>query len=329
MEGNNSKVSLIVGILFVVLGFIMLIGLMSFAMPCHRLLDNGMPARCDSLGFMQRGLALVVMAIGIFMVMFRRFGYWLKGLGLAAFLMGVFIIISAVLTDTCNVRAHTLAIGETPQQENFQLHQVEITDFYPEQNIYIVWTNFRCNTGSFTPFVIFMGIFILLLGAVYAFFINTAPLPLKICFKNMGILFIVLGVFTMVALVTFVPPCLDFAGMTLMPMFMRCYDVAVVIHGISAITVVAGILMILFSPLRDFHKGFNIVVILLGVLAFVIPFITETCANPAMICNERPFGIFISVMGGLIFLAAVGNAIYLGKKKEDEDEALNDHQNSL
>lgn len=105
-----------------------------------------------------------------------------------------------------------------------------------------------------------------------------------------------------------------------MPMFMRCFDVAMHVNGIAIITALSGLLMILFSRARDFCRGLNTAIGLLGLLAIAIPIMTETCASPDMICNTRPFAPFMMVMGVLILLASLVNMFLLNKKDEDEYE---------
>ena len=318
---NSTPVAaaIVMGSILVALGALILIGLFTFAIPCTRLLDNGMVTRCFSLALMQRGVAIVVIAIGILMIVFAKSGDWIKGLAFVALLLGiVFILGSVVVTDTCNVRAHTLAIGETPAGDNRQVHQNRLDT---DENIYVAWTNFDCNVGLFLPFVAWMGVAIVMWAAIFAFFVNKAQLVVKIKLPGMGIAFVALGALTMIGLGTFAQPCLDFAGTTLMPMFMRCYDVAMFIHGIAAITIIAGVLMIIYGGSKCFQMGLNVSIALLGVLAVVIPFITEACASPTMICNTGPFTAFMVVMGALILAAALVNLFILVRKGSDDDEA--------
>lgn len=369
-HSNNATLATIFGILFILAGAVTLIGLMTFANSCDRLLMPAeIPARCDSLNFMQRSLAVVVMAIGALMIGFRRVCAGLKGLQITAFLLGILLIISAVvLTDTCNSRAHTLirggdeaveefianppdslpdteepvlyvtafVDGESVLRPNMRVHALEVPNpvadpAHPEHDpeappmipdpdgtVTIIWTNFVCNTSPFLTFGAFMGIGIAVLAALFGFFMKKTELTVRPCAKNAGIVFVVLGVFTGIMLGTLTPPCLDFAGANYAPMFMRCYDVAVHMHGIAWITAIAGVLMILFSQAKPLHAALTVVVGLLGAMGLVIRFNAYACTNPDMVCNARPFMPFILIMSGLILLVAVVNVFVLRKQTDTE-----------
>ncbi|MCL2191076.1 MAG: DUF4418 family protein [Treponema sp.] len=316
---NNAAIPLVVGVLFIALGLLTFIGLMTFAIPCTRILA-GTVARCYSLGLIQRGFAVVVIALGALVVAFRRSCEWVKALTVMVFLLGILLSFNAaVVTDTCNIRAHNLAISEAPYQANMRVHHGLLET---DENIYVVWTNFDCNEGPFVPFVASMGIILAIISAIYAFFANAAALPVKPSPRNMGIGFIAMGAFILIGLFTFVPPCFEPAPASLnyKPMLMRCFDVAAHIYGIAAIIVFAGGLMILFGRSKIFHKGLSTSLGLLGALAIVITFLTNTCVEQDMICNVRPFKPFIQLTGALTLIMSLVNAFVLNRKEEEEDD---------
>lgn len=314
---TNNFMPIIFGALFVILGILLFAGLITFAVPCTRLLDNGMVTRCHSLAVMQQGLGIVIALCGAFLIIFRKNVQWCKALAIVLFLLGIMLVISAVgVTDTCNVRAHTLQ-SEQPAQENVQIHR----DFLVEgENFYVVWTNFDCNEGMFTPFVMWMGIALIGLVALFVMVSKFEKLEIKPAAKNGGIAFIIAGILTLIGLRTFAQPCLDFAGTNLMPMFMRCYDVAVHVQGAAIIAIIAGVLMILYSSSKAFGVALSAAVGILGVYSLVLPFLTETCGNLTMVCNTGPFTAFINVMGGILAVIAILSCIILLKKSSEDDD---------
>ncbi|MCL2404711.1 MAG: DUF4418 family protein [Defluviitaleaceae bacterium] len=298
---NNSLASTVVGCIFVALGLVVLIGLFTFAVPCTRLLDSGVATRCFSNALVARGFAVIVMVLGVLIIVFRNSEQWLKGLSIIVFFIGLVLVVGAVATDMCNVRTHTLSVGETPTQDNRHMHRGVLET---DENVYVVWTNFDCNTGPFVPFVAYMGAVISVVSALFAFFVNTTVLSVKPSFKTIGSGFVALGALTILGLATFAAPCHDLAGATLLPMFMRCYDVAIHVRGMAAVAVVAGVLMILYSGAVAFHKGLNVSVMLLSVLMIITPLITETCGALTMVCNTGLLTPFVTVMGILMLVAS-------------------------
>lgn len=325
MEKNKDFTApLIIGVLFAMAGLVALIGLMTFAVPCDRILDNGMPARCDSLGYMQRGLAVVGIALGVLMIIFRRFAAWLTAFIIMAFLLGIVFMLSAdVLSDTCNVRTHEVEVLDAanpyapawPERENRQIHR----NILETVDIHVVWTNFNCNEGLFTHFATIIGILFTVISAAYAFFIKKTTLSLKISLRSIGSVYIGLGAFAIIALFTFAPPCFGAAGASLMPTTMRCFDVAMHVNSIAAVVIIGGVLMVLFSRSILFRKGLAASICLFSALVTVMPFFTETCFSPTMICNEGPFAIFITVMGAIILAVSLIHLFLLNKAREDED----------
>lgn len=109
---------IVAGLLFVLVGFVTLIGLMTFAGGCGTTAFNAnagryVSGRCDSVAFMQRGIAVMIAILGILMIAFNSFGEWVKGFNLFAFMLGIVLVFSStVISSNYNFRGHRLEVYE-------------------------------------------------------------------------------------------------------------------------------------------------------------------------------------------------------------------------
>ena len=128
----------------------------------------------------------------------------------------------------------------------------------------------------------------------------------------MALIFVALGLFTIIGFLTAFHPCTDMMPGNNRPM--RCVWTMRVLFGITGAISISGFLMLL-DWFKEHVKGLSIGVILLGVVYLLIPtMLTGVCV--VHICVTR-FQPFVLVMGSVILLAAIINTVLLHKRKED------------
>ena len=130
----------------------------------------------------------------------------------------------------------------------------------------------------------------------------------------MGIIFAVLGAFTIIGSLSSFYPCTDMVKMNDRPM--RCYWTMKSLLGLAGAIGISGVLMLLFNKSKEIMKGLNFAVIMFSCLFILTPLkITEGfCSAMAGShpCLER-FRPFTLMMSCLIIIVSVINAFLLYK----------------
>ncbi|MCL2599886.1 MAG: DUF4418 family protein [Treponema sp.] len=131
----------------------------------------------------------------------------------------------------------------------------------------------------------------------------------------MVLILIALGTVTVLGFLTAFYPCTDMmAPVRLRPM--RCVWTMRVLFGIAAAINVSGVLTLAFRRSKDFVKGLNTGVVMLGGLFVLIPTtLTGVCVVHVCVDGFFPFAV---VMGAVMLTASMANAFLLNRKEEDD-----------